>query len=216
MPGALPQEPNVGVEPGGAPQVAPLKIATKVSTEDATKIIEQTRGDLQAIDEAGSVQGAIEAGHKFASGDGINRAKLNLPGEVDDFVATTADVLEANLNAAKGGAVLSDAKVEAQVRGMASYFNIEPSTIMGRIAQGGQDATKMVANMEAAFLLSNRMHTDAFTLAARIGLGDFAGFATREAAVEEFKRQVTMASSMFASGQSMRAAFGRGLAEVAA
>src|SRR5205085_1585720 len=115
------------------------------------------------------------------------------------------------LDEVKGGDVLSDAKVQRQVQGIASYFNMDPATIIGSIQSAGEGASKMVSQMEAAYLIAQRMHLDAFALANRIGLGDLTGFATREEAVAEFKRQVAMASSMFAAGQSMRAAMGRGM-----
>jgi hypothetical protein len=195
------------IEPG-KPTVKPV---VTVTPEEADSLVLGIRSDLDAIDNAGSVQGAVDDGHVFGRGGNVPWNKLNLPGEVDDFVARVADSIEPQLNAAKGGEVLSDARVQRQVNGIASYFNMDPATIVGRIQQSGEAASRMVADMEAAYLVANRMHTEAFNLASRISLGDVATFGTREAAMAEFQRQVTLAGSMFASGQSMRAAMGRGM-----
>ncbi|HEX3881544.1 MAG TPA: hypothetical protein VHW66_02690, partial [Stellaceae bacterium] len=193
------------------PENPKFKPSVTVTPEEAESILSSSQSDIDALTEHGTVQGAVDAGHVFGQGQGIPWNKLHLPGEVDDFVARVSDTLQAKLDAAKGGDILSDATVLRQVNGMASYFNINPAVITSRIAQAGNDATRMVANMDAAYLLANRMHQDAWALGQRINLGDLTGFATREDAVQEFQRQVTMASSMLASGQSMRASAGRAM-----
>lgn len=202
-----PGTPPLSIEPG-KPRVTP---AVTVTPEEANNLVAGIKSDMDAIDAAGSVQGAVDEGHVFGKGANIPWNKLNLPGEVDDFVARVADSIEGQASRLKGGGVLEDARVHRQINGIASYFNMDPATIVGRIQQSGQAASRMVADMESAYLISNRMHTEAFNLANRITLGDFGALGSREAAMAEFQRQVTVAGSMLASGQSMRAAMGRGL-----
>ncbi len=209
----------LGGPPLDKPGTPPLSITpaqpkgpvVTVSPEEAEKLVAGVRFDLEAIDRAGSLQGAVDEGHVFGRGSNIPWNKLNLPGEVDDFVARVADSIEGQADRLKGGAILEDARVHRQINGIASYFNMDPGTIVGRIQQSGQAASRMVADMEAAYLISHRMHQEAFNLANRITLGDFGALGSREAAMAEFQRQVTLAGSMLASGQSMRAAMGRGL-----
>lgn len=207
-------EPNPGGQatPGvTSPAAAKFKPSAIIEPDQAEALVKGIRSDLDAIDAAGSVQGAVEEGHVFGQGEGVPWNKLNLPGEVDDFVARVADAIESDTAALKGGEVLSDASVARRVNGLVAYFNLDPASIAGSIQQAGRAASKMVAQMEAAYLISMKMFQETFAFANRIGLGDFTGFASREAALAEFERQVTLAGSMFASGQSMRAAFGRGL-----
>lgn len=191
---------------GHTPKIRPT---ITIDADTANSLISSMRSDTEAIDEAGSVQGAIENGHVFAQGEGIPWNKLTLPGEVDDFMAQIADHMGMELDEAKGGAVLTDERLMQQVRGIASYFEQDPATIIGRIQTSGQAATKMVADMETAYLLANRMLHDSFALATRIGLEDFTGFVSREAAVAEFQRQATIAASLYANGRSIQAAAGR-------
>lgn len=199
-------EPNAGGASQGGLTItaeAKFKPSAIISPEDAESLVASTRSDLDATDAAGSVQGAIEEGHVFGQGEGVPWNKLNLPGEVDDFVARVTDTIQGDIDTLKGGAVLTDASLARRVNGVASYFNADPATIAGAIQQAGANSSKMVAQAEAAYLIASRMFQDSFALASRIGLGDFTGFASREAALAELERQATLAGSMYASGQSM-------------
>jgi hypothetical protein len=189
-----------------------------VEVDDAAlaKIARNADRDFKAIAQWGSWQNAVENGHVFGKGGSIPWQLLSKGAEpssaVDAVIARMAETLKPQLNAAKGGAVLSDAKVAEQVRDMAAFWGEDPGALLGAVRAAGEQAQTSVATMRAAYLVSQSTMQDAFTMAARIRggyLGEFGG--DRGAAIELLRKQVeTMATAMGAAN-SIRANAGRAL-----
>ena len=186
-----------------------------VLPEQARSIYEGAASDMDAFSRFGSWDGAIANGHIFGKGGSIPYQKL-AGGELghtelDAFVSNTAELLKDQFDAAKGGAVLSDARVNALVQQRYDLYGEDPAALMGVITRAGEDANSLVANMEASFAVAQRGYQDAYALAARIKSGDLTGFGTADAAMEGLRQRIEVASSAWSSGQAMRAASGRAL-----
>lgn len=210
-----PEEPVPPVPTEAQAAKRPTNPAVTISTEDAESLVEKTRAVLDAADQAGGLSTAIEEGRVAPLTDGVPWTKLNAPDDVEHFIGIVADTIQGDLNDLKGGEVMTDAKVAQRVNGIASYFNLNPASVVGALQAAGENAPKMVAQMDAAYTISNRMFQESFALSNRIGLGDLTGFATRDAALTELERQATLAASMYASGESMKSNMARGLRRAA-
>ena len=186
-----------------------------VSPEEARSIYEGTASDIEAFQRFGSWDDAVDNGHIFGKGGSIPYQKLVSGGGgrtgLDAFITNTAEQLKDSLDAAKGGAVLSDARVAALVQQRYALYGEDPAALMGVIQRAGQDANSLVANMEASYGVAQRGYQDAFALAARIKAGDLSGFGGMEEAMEGLRSRIEVASSAWASGQAMRSASGRAL-----
>lgn len=178
----------------------------RFSDENTTGLLQSMTADADAITKAGGWYQAIEAGHTFGRGEGIPYGKLAMDRDIDDFMARVVDASEERLDALKGGSTLPDETVEKTVEQMATLFNTDASRLLGMIRQAGDDATNMVANMEAGYLVSSRMLQDAHALASRIRLGDYVQFGSRDAAMEALKHHLSVASSIYGAARSMTAA----------
>lgn len=220
QPNALTQPEVPRVEPEAAPAVIeatdmadPMagspRPRIRLSDENTADVFKGMEADAMAISEAGGWYQAIEAGHTFGRGEGIPYVKLNADRDLDDFMARVVDVSQERLDALKGGAVLSDPKVDKMVDQMATLFNADPAQVLGTIHQAGRDAGTMVANMEAAYLVANKTFQDSYALAARISLGDFAEFGSKDAALAELRKRASIAASVYGSARAMTAASGR-------
>lgn len=198
--------------PDTAPPAAKTLPTEAVSDEQMKAILDGTDWDLRAIDQAGSREEAISQGYKPAPQAGVPWQKLQTPEDVSTLISNAQKVLRPELDAVKGGAVLSDAKVERQVRAAARYFNEDPAAVVGEIAQAGDAAAGMVRNMEAGYLVSTRMFMDAYDVINKVRWGNLAEFGGDSAqAMAEARRRMSVAMETYAASQSMRAAAGRSL-----
>lgn len=199
-------------------QAVPLRPKTQrytptveVKETDVSEIIEGARADIAATKRYGSREAAQQAGHVFSRAN-LPWQKIGSSEDLDTLIANTSRVLQDQMDAAKGGKVLSDDRVKSLIEESAELFGADPEIIMGEISKSGDRATKMVADMESAYIISRRMFEDAHSLAVKIKAGlldDFNG--NFDAASAELVRRFQAAADMMAQGSAMRAAFGRGL-----
>ncbi|WP_269929941.1 hypothetical protein [Aminobacter sp. HY435] len=189
----------------------PAQPRIRLSDENTEEVLKGLEADADAISQHGGWYEAIEGGHVFGRGEGVPYAKLNMPSDVDDFMARVVDVAEERLDRLKGGAVVTDEKLSKVAHQMAQLYNADPAQVIGMVQQAGKEASSMVAKMEAGYLVSNRMFQDTYALAARIKLGDYSAFGSREAAQMELKKRMSLAASVYGASRSMTAASGRSM-----
>lgn len=194
-------------------QVAPGKIVTQAPPPNAAEnILKAAEADRKAIAKYGSKEDAIAAGHDFGQKVPLPWQKLRLPGESEALVAQTVNALKPRYDRIKGGAILSDARVKSLVEEIAKEYGEDPALIIGQLAEAGDDAAKMVPQMEAAFLVGNKMFLEADNLATRIRNGALQEFGGSEAAaMEELTVRLTTALDTLAAGNSILSNAGRGL-----
>lgn len=184
----------------------------EVSEPDMASILKGTEWDLAAMEQAGSMDEAIAQGYKPASSGSLPWQKLSTPEEANVLINNAAQTLKPELDALKGGDVLSDEKLNSQVRKMAKYFNLDPSAVLGEIAKSGEAAIQSVRSMEAGYLVSSKMFMDTYELVNKIRWGDLADFGgDRAAAITEAKRRLGLAVQTFGSAQSVSSNAGRSL-----
>ena len=186
---------------------------TRVAVDevDAEAIVKGFREEVEAISKFGSREEAVKSGYKLQ--------RVNIPwqkiGGSDDLKAltdSTAMVLQKQMDKVKGGSVLSDARVREMVRQSAEMFGDDPASAMGVLAKAGDDAARMVSNMEASYIISRRLFEDAHEAVVKVRMGmldEFGGSA--ELAQAEVLKRFQAAADMLASGNSMRAAAGRSM-----
>ncbi len=204
VPSPMPGAPDTAAAPAFRPSAT-------YTDEDTLAVLNGAQRDADALDEHGGWYQAIQAGHTFGRGEGIPYVKLNQDAAVEDFMARAVDAVEERLSAIKGGEVLTDAAVSRMVAQRARLFGEDPTTVMGMLQQSGDNAGRMVADMEAGYLITHRMFQDTNALAQRINAGDFTEFGSREAAVEELKHRLSLASSIYGASRSITANAGRAL-----
>lgn len=192
-----------------SPAPAP-KIATDIPDDTMATILRGTQWDLAAMEQAGSMEEAISQGYRPANAGSLPWQKISTPEEADILISNAAKTLKPELDALKGGDVLSDAELGAQVHRMASYFNDDPSVVLGDIAKAGEASVGMVRSMEAAYLVSNKMFLDTSDLVTKIRAGNLEEFGgDRAAAVLEAKRRLGLAVQTYGSAQAIRSSAGR-------
>lgn len=200
----------------GAPRRDAGSPMVTVEDADLGKIARGADRDFKALAEHGSWENAIAAGHTFGKGGSIPWQTLSKGAEpstaVDAVIARVAETLKPQLDAAKGGKVLSDATVEKQVREIASFWGEDPGALLGAMRVAGEGAQQSVQLMRAAYMVSQSTMQDAFTMAARIRggyLGEFGG--DRGAAIELLRKQVEVMATTMGAANSIRANAGRAL-----
>jgi len=177
----------------------------RLSQENTADLVQRMSDDAFAMEQFGGWYQALEGGHVFGKGEQVPWQKLD-PGndvELQNFMARVTDTVESRIDSIKGGVVLTDKKV-AQVAGrMANLFNVDPASVIGMVQQAGKEAPKMTALVETGWLVFNRLAQDTSALGARISLGDYLEFGSREAAMVELQKRASIAGSVFASTKSM-------------
>jgi len=194
-----------------AEEAGSLDVPVRVQDAEAEELVKSMAADAEAINSAGGWYEAIMAGHTFGKGEGVPYNKLAMAPDLDDFMARMVDATKDRLDAMKGGAVLPDDVLNHTVANTAALFNTDPAQLLGMLHQAGDQAATMAANMEAGYLVANRMLQDSYAMASRIMLGDFTQHGSREAAMDALKQQLSVAASVYGSARSMTASAGRAL-----
>lgn len=188
------------------------KMSVDVEVDDAAGIIKGTRNDIKAIHHFGGREEAIAAGYQFGKGADLPWQKLSDGDEVNLFVLNTTAELKDQLDAMKGGDILSDARVRQMVQQRARLFNEDPDLLFGEVAKAGEAANDMVANMEASYLIANKMFADTYDVAMKVRnqlFDDWGG--EPSAAINELRMRLSSSAAMYGNARSMSSAAGRSL-----
>lgn len=190
------------------PSSAPLM---EIPEPDMTKILLATDEDLKAIKQYGSREAAAEAGQMLSRSDSrLPWHKLHAPDDLSTFMDNAAQTLKAQMDATKGGDILSDATVSAKVRDMADFWGEDPTALMGELVEAGEQASTMAARMEATYLIANKTMGETYELAFKLRNGmldEWGGDATK--AGEELRARLRVSATLLASAQSIRSNAGR-------
>lgn len=187
-------------------------VPVEASTVDMQTILKRTEADVTAISKYGSREAATEAGEALTKGNRLPWQKLRTTEGLRAFLANAQQSFRSQMDAAKGGAIMSDAAVNAKVRQMAEYFGDEPDILIGQITEAGAGAAQMVSRMEAGYLTANAMTQDAYTTATKLRHGlldEWGGDAAK--AAETLRSQVLTSMSLLASARSISSNSGRAL-----
>ena len=183
-----------------------------IGDEDVAALMEGWKADSEAIATWGSREAAEENGYRFSQSGQLPWQKLQGEGDMQVFTEHVAKTFEADLNALKGGDVLSDRQVNAMVGQRVWLFGDDPAALMGMIRRAGDGAKKMVANMEAGFVVANKALSDTYRLASQIRMGSLADFGGDAVAAEKALRQrLRFAVEALGNSKSMSANAGRAL-----
>ncbi|KQQ73641.1 hypothetical protein ASF70_07465 [Rhizobium sp. Leaf321] len=184
----------------------------EITDEQLDDILKGSAADSAAIKQYGSFAAAREAGHQFGNATPLPWQKLRGTTETMTFIRQTANVLKSRYDVAKGGAKMTDARVQGITKELADVFNEDPEVILGQIAEMGRKASQMVPTLEASLRVGNKMFIDADKLASDIRLGNLDAFAgNAEAANAELKARLAAAVDVMANANSMLANSGRAL-----
>jgi hypothetical protein len=186
--------------------------ATEISDDDLQTILKGASDEAKAIQTYGSKEAAAEAGEVLSRTSKLPWQKLRGTEEVMSFVNRSARVLKTQMDDAKGGDVMSDARVSEMVKARADLFGEDPAMLMGQMQEAGEAAKAMAANMEASFLVANRMFQETYDAAFRLRNGmldEWGGDATK--AAQEIKNRLMASADLLASAHSMSSNSGRAL-----
>ncbi|MBO6726511.1 MAG: hypothetical protein JJ911_12695 [Rhizobiaceae bacterium] len=184
----------------------------EITPESVREILKSTEADLDAISRFGSREAALEAGQVLTRSGRLPWQKLRATEEVETFVENAAAVLRAEMDTAKGGDIMSDPRVSEMIQTRAELFGEDPALAMGRLVEAGEAARSMVPDMEASFLIANRMYQETYDVAFKLRNGmldEWGGSVTR--ATEELKARLTAATDLQAAAKSMSSNSGRAL-----
>lgn len=182
-----------------------------VDENNIKSIITTARQDAEAAARFGSREAAIQAG-AVSRTPSLPWQKLNSTEDVEALFGAFARTIRTELDEAKGGNVLTDADLNQKVSEIAKHFDAAPDIVMAEISKSGARANLMLADMEAAHIISKKMLLESHALAVKITAGmleDFGG--NLSLAHKELARRMTASADMLAQGQAMSTAFGRGL-----
>jgi hypothetical protein len=194
--------------PRGRPRV-------QLDAERTDEILEQAEADKAAIETYGSWYKAMEAGHQFGTGEGINYRRLNTDADMDDLMARVVDAIDEKRSTIKGGKVLTDEAANKRLGDYARLFGEDPAAVLGAIQQAGKMGADLTARMEAGFILSERVLRDTWRLRQQYKAGDFSKYGTPEAMRQELAKRMSMAASLFAHADSLKSNYARGMRRMA-
>lgn len=186
--------------------------ATEISDDDLKAILKGSAEEASAVRKYGSKDAATEAGQVLSRTSSLPWQKLRGAEEVLAFVNRSARVLKTQMDDAKGGDVLSDARVSEMVKAKADLFGEDPAMLMGQLQEAGEAAKSLAANMEATFLVANKMMAESYDAAFRLRNGmldEWGGDAAK--ATEEIKNRLMASADLLASARSMSSNSGRAL-----
>ena len=189
----------------------------QLGDEQVTSLISSAQADSQALITHGSWENAVDAGHVFGDGTVIPWQKIATEGgapssAIDAYIARVASILKDKYDAVKGGDVVGDARNSDMVAQRVALWNEDPAALLGMLQAAGKDATQLRANMDAAFMVGQRVMQDAYALASRINAGyldEFGG--SRSVAIAAFKQVQEVAATAYAQANAMRSNMGRAM-----
>ncbi|MGO4832607.1 hypothetical protein AB4144_09980, partial [Rhizobiaceae sp. 2RAB30] len=198
--------------PEPIPQATAPRPPIEITPESVAAILKAADDDLQAIAKYGSREAAAEAGQVVSRGARLPWQKLRGTAQVMTFMDNAASVLKSQMDAAKGGDILSDARVTTMVQSRAELFGEARDVVMGQLAEAGTNARGMVADMEAGYLLANRMFQETYDVAFKVrnGMLDEWG-GNGEAALQELRARLTASADLMSAAKSISANSGRAL-----
>jgi hypothetical protein len=205
-----------GVDLKGQP-VGGLKLPT-LEDFNADELLAKLKADEDAIDAAGSFEGAVAAGHKFAKSDQLPMQWLSEGSpERDLFLERSVKAVEERIQKQRGGkgtnddgwSVLTDAELLRTVNQFARAYNESPDAILAALQQAAKTAKSAPAYFEVGIMLTNKLKLEASKLGSRIQLGDYTEFGSREAALLEFKRRTSLYQQTLGDTLAIRASGGR-------
>ncbi|MEM7728186.1 MAG: hypothetical protein AAF311_02815 [Pseudomonadota bacterium] len=209
--GALGDLTSAPARPGDAvvDRAAELAVATELN---AKEIVEGFEADRRAIAAAGSREAAETAGHTFAKGGRTPDQLLYSEAGARELVDRTVEALRPQFDVARGGAVLSDARVRAMIGSRADLFGEDPDLLLGALRSQGEAAQTMAADMGASFLVANKLAHEVMDLAKRIRMGTTESLGMDEVkAGDRLRLLLAKQAEVVAAGRSMAANAGRTL-----
>lgn len=213
---SLTPNPTAAAQGDGIPLPPKTPSLVEVGDVDPASLLKAARDDALAVDQFGSREAAINAGHRF-SRESIPWQKVDAnpaaPQGADNFLLDRmAKSRKEELDAMKGGDILTDASVGRSVRAIAKTFNEDPASIVGAINRAGDAASDMVAYMETSFALASRASQDLYTMAARIDAGYLDAWGGSKAAADQaLKDMLAIAATAMGNAQSILSNSGRAL-----
>ncbi|GJE18756.1 hypothetical protein [Methylobacterium marchantiae] len=191
-----------------------------VSEEQVSKLVADGIEDTTQIMGPGGWEGAIDRGYKFGDGGSIPwqkfaRVTQDGPDPLDFMVARIADDLSGPLAKLKGGdaqGVMGDAQMERMIAQRVQLWNEDPQALATVLAEAGKNAKTMSANMEAGFLVANRVMTDLLNKRSRVALGMTEEWGHDiKAARADLEEHLQVAATVFGHAQAMRGSAGRAM-----
>ena len=190
------------------PAASPLA-SFRLDDDAFLKFIADAQSDQDALMHYGSWDSAIANGHEFGAeqvpwhligGTNAGQAETAL----DAFLSRSISAIQDQLDAAKGGAVETDAMNAAAVQRRVQLWGQDQSTLLGHLQLAGDNANELRANMEAGFTVASKQMQDAWTLASRINLGDYSGFSgSRDGALAALKANWLSAMQTYGAANSI-------------
>lgn len=170
--------------------------------------------DMDAITTHGSREAAEQSGHRFGTNGALPWQKLTDGGHqgLRVFTDQVATVFKTQMDAIKGGDVLSDDRVGQMVAQRAALYGDDPAAVMGMLQASGARANQMVADMEAGYLIANKAMMDVYRLSTNIRMGNLSEFGgSAQLADQSLKKRLAIAVEALAQSKAMTAAAGRSL-----
>lgn len=204
--------PNLKAADATLPPSGKVKPLPVFQDYDLAKIMKPLSEDLQALQQHGSRQAASLKGHSFGGGDKLPWQMLKGPEDVEALARRMADYFEQEIVKRKGGATLTDKRLQTLVKQRVYLFGEKPEDIVGLIQTAGKNATSMAANMEAATALGMKMVDEALLVHNKLRVGNLEQWGGDAAAgLNEFAKRVGLSIEMLANARSMLSNSGRTL-----
>jgi len=193
--------------PPAIPELKPL------TPKQVSKVLDQAYNDSHALTFYGSREAAEAAGHNFAKADlPWQMWSGNVTDDLNAFIANVAETREAEFTKAKGGAVQSDASVNAMVKQRVELWGEDPQMVLGVLRQAGKDANKLRVHAETATALGLKAMDEAHRVSLKMRMGNLAEWdGDRAAALEDFSKRAATASALLSYSRSIFTNAGRTL-----
>jgi hypothetical protein len=204
---------DTGLEGGVRGNIeAPAALSVNVTPEQVATNLERVRGDVEIANDAGSMGAAQAVGHVFTGPDLIPWAKFTSSDDVmtwmSGFIHDNADAIH-KVRGGNAMGVMSDLMVERMVAQRVTAFGEDQAWIRGKLLTAGNNAKGLAADMDMAYLISQKGFQDTFTLAQKLEAKNFAGFQSEEHAWQALRDRTVAAIDMFAAAKAMTAAGAR-------
>jgi hypothetical protein len=205
-------EVNVDIPDTGARKGGPVKPMVNFADEDTQAVLKLAQKDADAMWLHDGYYGAMLAGHKFGDGDHLPYGKLNTDQDLENFMTRVTDAAQERADKLGGGAILHDAQVQQIVRQTVALYGKDPQAVLNILQNAGRNASREVAKMTSAYTIMQKAMADASLLAEKFRMEDHAVFGgDPKAHMAEIKKQLSVAASLYAAGDSMSSNAGRSL-----
>lgn len=201
-----------GADMGGKQAATGIGPRSHGILDDMEFHLENAEKDWDNINEFGDAYAAFnETGKRMGPDMGTFYDRMRTDTDVQQAIDLAVQHKAEALTAKGFRGVLTDQKLQRQVRAFATLANVDPAGLLGILQQAANASKTLTAKMIVIGSLTTKAFTDASLMAARYKIGDWSEFGGKEAMEQAIAKRFSLATTMLHMTDEIRAQGGRTL-----